>query len=78
MAVDGTLHLCHGQEDRLELPPHSRGGVGDGDIGTAIIAAIRRQPERHEFLEAPQQLLRFTARTGRENYRNVIHESASR
>jgi len=64
MTVDGTLHLCLGQEDRLELRPLLRGGASDGDIGAAIMTAIQRKPERHEFLEAPQKLLRFMSMTG--------------
>ncbi len=64
MTVDGTLQLCLGQEDRLELRPLLRGGASDNDIEAAIMAAIRRKPERHEFLEAPQKLLRFMSMTG--------------
>ncbi len=64
MTVDGTLHLCLGQEDRLELRPLLRGDASDSEIESALMAAIQRKPKRHEFLEAPQKLVRFMSMTG--------------
>jgi len=64
MTVDGTLHLCLGQEDSLELRPLLRGSASDGDIEAAIMTAIRRKPARHEFLEAPKKLVRFMSMIG--------------
>ncbi|TCS74035.1 cyclic pyranopterin monophosphate synthase subunit MoaA [Sulfuritortus calidifontis] len=64
LTVDGVLHLCLGQEDRFELRPLLRGGATDAEIVEAIRAAIARKPERHEFREQPQKLVRFMSMTG--------------
>ncbi|HEX4940288.1 MAG TPA: GTP 3',8-cyclase MoaA, partial [Candidatus Kapabacteria bacterium] len=36
LAVDGTLYLCLGQEEKLELGPLLRGGASDSELETAI------------------------------------------
>ncbi|MCL4316479.1 MAG: GTP 3',8-cyclase MoaA [Gammaproteobacteria bacterium] len=64
LSVDGTLYLCLGQEDKLELRPLLRAGVDDGELKQAVVDAIARKPERHEFREKPAQVLRFMAMTG--------------
>ncbi len=64
LSVDGTLYLCLGQEDKLELRPLLRAGVSDGELKQAILEAITRKPERHEFREKPAQVLRFMSMTG--------------
>jgi len=64
MTVDGVLHLCLGQEDRLDLRALLRGGAGDDDIAGAIRAALMRKPERHEFNERPLKLMRPMSKTG--------------
>ena len=64
IAVDGTLYLCLGQDDKLELGPLLRAGASDTDIEQAILAAVARKPERHEFREAPKKLVRFMSMTG--------------
>lgn len=64
LTVDGVLHLCLGQEDRFEFRPLLRGGASDAEITEAIRHAIDRKPERHEFNEAPQKLVRFMNTTG--------------
>ncbi|MFP5344328.1 MAG: GTP 3',8-cyclase MoaA [Gammaproteobacteria bacterium] len=64
LSVDGTLYLCLGQEDKLELRPLLRAGAGDGELQQAIVDAIARKPERHEFREKPAQVLRFMSMTG--------------
>ncbi len=64
VSVDGTLYLCLGQDDKLELAPLLRGGASDSDIEQAILQAVARKPERHEFREAPQKLVRFMSMTG--------------
>jgi len=58
LSVTGDLHLCLGQEDRLELRPMLRAGVSDGEIRQAIREAVARKPERHHFHEAPAAILR--------------------
>ncbi len=64
LSVDGTLYLCLGQEDRLELRPLLRAGIDDDALRAAILAAIARKPERHEFKEAPTKVVRFMSLTG--------------
>jgi cyclic pyranopterin phosphate synthase len=64
LSVDGTLYLCLGQDDKLELRPLLRGGASDEELQQAIVAAIARKPERHEFREKPEQVLRFMSLTG--------------
>ena len=58
LSVTGDLHLCLGQEDRLELRPMLRAGASDETIQQAICEAISRKPERHHFNEAPTAILR--------------------
>jgi cyclic pyranopterin phosphate synthase len=64
LTVDGILHLCLGQEDRVEFRPMLRGGASDAEIMATIRAAIAMKPERHEFREAPHKLVRFMNATG--------------
>ena len=64
LAVDGTLYLCLGQEHKFEFRPLLRAGISDADLLDAVQHAITLKPERHEFRERPQQIVRFMARTG--------------
>lgn len=64
LSVDGTLYLCLGQEDRVELRPLLRAGATDRELQDAIIEAIARKPERHEFNNGGTQVVRFMNMTG--------------
>jgi len=64
LTVDGILHLCLGQEERMDFRGLMRGGATDKEITEAIRLAIDLKPERHEFTEAPQKLVRFMSMTG--------------
>jgi cyclic pyranopterin phosphate synthase len=64
LAVDGTLYLCLGQEHKFEFRPLLRAGISDRELQDAARAAIALKPERHEFREKPQQVVRFMAKTG--------------
>lgn len=64
LSVDGTLYLCLGQEDKVELRPLLRRGIGDTELEQAIVSAIAKKPERHEFREKPEQVVRFMSLTG--------------
>jgi cyclic pyranopterin phosphate synthase len=64
LAVDGTLYLCLGQDHKFEFRPLLRAGIGDGELQDAVREAIALKPERHEFREKPQQVVRFMASTG--------------
>jgi GTP 3',8-cyclase len=64
LSVDGTLFLCLGQDDKIELRPLLRAGATDGDIDAAIRAAIQRKPRHHDFREHPHKIVRVMAKTG--------------
>lgn len=64
LAADGTLFLCLGQEDSVDLRTPLRSGATDAELQQLIVSAIARKPERHEFRERPQHVLRFMAKTG--------------
>lgn len=64
LAVDGTLYLCLGQEDHVDLRSIVRQGVNDRELDNAIRAAIAKKPERHEFKEKTSQMVRFMSVTG--------------
>lgn len=64
LSVDGTLYLCLGQNDKLALRPLLRAGISDADLEQAILHAIAQKPEKHEFREQPQKVVRFMSATG--------------
>ena len=64
LSVDGTLYMCLGQEESFELRPLLRAGISDAELEAAIRGAIELKPERHEFSEKPQKLVRFMSMTG--------------
>jgi len=64
LSVDGTLYMCLGQEHNFELRPLLRGGISDAALTEAILEAIALKPERHEFSEKPEQMIRFMSMTG--------------
>ena len=64
LTADGTLYLCLGQEHKVEFRPLLRQGISDADLLDEVRAAIALKPERHEFRERPQQIVRFMATTG--------------
>ena len=64
LSADGTLYLCLGQNDKVELRPLLRAGISDAELEQAIIDAIAIKPERHEFNERPEQVVRFMSLTG--------------
>ncbi|NNG14118.1 MAG: GTP 3',8-cyclase MoaA [Gammaproteobacteria bacterium] len=64
LSADGTLYLCLGQDDKLELRPLLRQGISDDGLREAIIGAIARKPEKHEFKEKPLHQVRIMSMTG--------------
>jgi len=64
LSVDGTLYLCLGQDHNLALRPLLRDGISDAELEAAIRGAIELKPERHEFNESPDKIVRVMARTG--------------
>ncbi len=64
LAADGTMYLCLGQEHKFEFRPLLRAGISDSELADAAREAIKLKPERHEFKEKPQQIVRFMSKTG--------------
>ena len=64
MAVDGTLYMCLGQNEKFELRPLLRAGCTDPELKIAIRQAIELKPEKHEFKEKPEKIVRFMSMTG--------------
>ncbi len=64
LSVDGTLYLCLGQEDSVALRPHLRRGISNEGLEEIIVQAIAQKPERHEFREHPEKIIRFMSTTG--------------
>jgi len=64
LSVDGTLYMCLGQEGSYNLRPLLRDGIDDDSLKQHIIKAIALKPERHEFNDKPQQIVRFMSMTG--------------
>ena len=64
LSVEGTLYLCLGQDDKVELRPLLRAGISDEKLQDVLIDAIARKPERHEFNEQPGKIVRFMSMTG--------------
>ena len=64
LAADGTLYLCLGQDHKFEFRPLLRAGISDTELLDAVREAISIKPERHEFIDQPQQVVRFMAKTG--------------
>lgn len=64
LSVDGALYLCLGHEQKFELRPLLRGGIDDAGLEAAIREAIELKPERHEFCERPEKVIRIMSSTG--------------
>jgi cyclic pyranopterin phosphate synthase len=64
LSSEGTLYLCLGQHDKLELRPLLRQGASDEELKSAVQGAVRQKPEKHEFNSRPQQVVRVMSMTG--------------
>ncbi len=64
ISTDGTLYLCLGQDDKVELRPLLRNGISDDELKNVLIDAIGLKPEKHEFKEKPEQVVRLMSMTG--------------
>ncbi len=64
LTAEGTLYLCLGQNDKLELRPLIQQGLSDDEIKSAIREAVMNKPERHEFDSNPRQIERVMSKTG--------------
>jgi cyclic pyranopterin phosphate synthase len=64
LSVDGTMYMCLGQEESFSFRPLLRKGIPDDELREALIQAIGLKPERHEFTEKPEKVIRFMSMTG--------------
>lgn len=64
LSAEGTLYMCLGQEHKFELRPLLRSGISDEELEQAIRKAIDLKPERHEFKERPEKVMRYMAKLG--------------
>ncbi|MEJ2059909.1 MAG: GTP 3',8-cyclase MoaA [Gammaproteobacteria bacterium] len=64
LSTDGTIYTCLGQEHNLALRPLLRGGADDKELEQAIMQAVDLKPERHEFSDRPEKIVRFMSMTG--------------
>ncbi|HEX8987940.1 MAG TPA: GTP 3',8-cyclase MoaA [Rhodocyclaceae bacterium] len=64
LSVDGTMHLCLGQDAKVDFRSLLRNGASDADIEAALRAGLSAKPERHEFHEVPKRIVRVMAATG--------------
>lgn len=65
LAVDGTIYLCLGQEERVEMRDILRANPDDDQpVIDALTAGIELKPERHNFVETPEKIVRFMSQTG--------------
>jgi len=65
LAVDGTIYLCLGQEEKIDMRELLRAdGTNDDMIRQALHQGMHLKPERHHFREAPEKIVRFMSQTG--------------
>lgn len=64
LGVDGVLYMCLGQNESIALRPLLRDGASDAALEEALAGAIELKPERHEFREQPNKIIRFMSATG--------------
>lgn len=64
LSVDGTLYLCLGQDEKLELRPLLRAGITEAELEQTIRDAIELKPQQHEFRENPGKIVRVMSLTG--------------
>ncbi len=64
LSVDGVLYLCLGDEHKIELRPLLRDGITHSELEDVLAKAINLKPERHEFKEKPDSVIRFMSMTG--------------
>ena len=67
LTATGTLYLCLGHEEQVDLRTPLRDGASDEELDAIIVSAIARKPEKHDFRIAPGSaptLARPMSRTG--------------
>lgn len=64
LGPDGMLYLCLGQEEKVDLGAAVRAGADVQELRCLIQEAVLLKPERHEFTNRPEQVVRFMGVTG--------------
>jgi len=64
LTASGTLFLCLGHEHMIELRETLRQGLSDVELKTLLNNALALKPERHNFTDRPQQVVRFMSKIG--------------
>lgn len=64
LSVDGTLYMCLGQNNSMELRPLLRAHCSNAELEGAIKEAVRLKPEAHTFVEEPTKIIRLMSMTG--------------
>lgn len=64
LAADGTLYPCLGQNNAVALGRLMRDGTSDAELLDVIRKTIAEKPERHEFTDKPEKIIRFMSVTG--------------
>ncbi len=64
LTATGTLHLCLGNEHKIELREKLRKGISDKALKQCLIDALSLKPERHHFDESPDKIVRFMSKIG--------------
>jgi cyclic pyranopterin phosphate synthase len=62
LTCTGMLYMCLGQDDSADFRRVLRSGADDGELTTAIRAAIARKPKGHDFVIDRRQRLPAVAR----------------
>jgi cyclic pyranopterin phosphate synthase len=62
LSVEGTLYLCLGQEDKIDLREALRQGINDVELRQLILQGIALKPEKHEFNH--KQVIRIMSMSG--------------
>ncbi len=64
LSCEGELFACLGDEHRYDLREPLRSGCSDEELAQHVLAAINLKPERHEFNERQEKVVRFMSMTG--------------
>ena len=65
VSADGHLHLCLGQENKINLIEPLRASQSDQEVEKVILEAMHTKPKSHDFnLQSKTQIIRFMSHTG--------------
>ena len=65
VSADGHLHLCLGQENKINLIDPLRASQSDHEVEKVILEAMLVKPKSHDFdLQSKTQIIRFMSHTG--------------